>query len=225
MIELYTGVNGSGKSYHSVQTIIETLEAGKDVICTFRVNLEGLKHLRGRLHYRPDLTVVDLYNYAHHAHDLHDTKHTGAQTLVVMDEVYNWFDPRDWQRDDRELWVNFLKVSRHYRYDFVFICQDDQVDLDKKIRGLVDYSVIHRSLEKTFIPLKIWCLLTGRPWFFWARHYYQRGAVRGKVDSGFLALRKKYAKRYNTLEVFDHSLFEREMRKYIERHGNDEHAA
>ena len=51
MIELYTGTPGSGKSYHSVNTVLDWLSRGKTVISNFPIAIPYKKrYKRGKIY-------------------------------------------------------------------------------------------------------------------------------------------------------------------------------
>lgn len=221
MIQVYSGPTGSGKSYHAVDTIIKHLRKGLNVIADFPIELKGLKNIKGEFTYCPLLTIQFLVSYAELHHDM--SSMVENQTLVVIDEVYNYFDPRDFARDDRMLWVSFLKISRHYCLSFLFVCQNAKTDLDKKILMLLDYNISHKDIAKLQFGFQIIVLFTGK-WFLANKWSCSCGQSRTKIDSKWIHLNKRFAKRYNSHHIFDNSAFMRELKRYEKIHkGDDEY--
>lgn len=215
MITVYSGPTGSGKSYHAVETIITHLRRGKNVIADFPIDLSGLKNIKGEFVYQPLMTIQFLVEYAQTHNDM--TSMSENQTLVCIDEVYNYFDPRDFARDDRMLWVSFLKISRHYCLSFLFVCQNAKTDLDKKILMLLDDNVSHKDIAKLQFGFQILVLFTGK-WFIANRWSCSLGQSRIKLDTRWLHLNKKFAKRYNSHHIFDNSAFMRQLNIYENSH-------
>lgn len=215
MITVFSGTLGSGKSYDAVDTIIKHLRKGKNVICDFNIDLSGLKGIKGEFVHLPLMSIPVLITYAQKHNNM--DSFSEDQTLVVIDEVYNYFDPRDYTRDDRMLWVSFLKISRHYCLSFLFICQDAKTDLDKKILRTIEYDVVHKDVRKLQWGFQLLTLLTGR-WFLVIKWSCQKGIPRIKIDVTWLHLNKNFAKRYNSHHIFDNSAFMRELKRWQKLH-------
>lgn len=219
MITAYEGTLGSGKTYHAVKEIIQALRQGKNVISDINFDASGLKGMTGRFYYWPEMSVPALVRFDELYHD-----HIGFdehQTLVVIDETYNYFDPRDFDRADRALWVSFLKVSRHYCFDFLLIGQDCKTDLDKKIYRCIEYTVVHKNLTRLQWGFQLFCLLTGK-WFCCIQWSCSKGVPKIKLGVSWLHLNKRFAARYDSHQVFSNSAFARQLDKYQERYGLDD---
>lgn len=218
MITVYSGPVGTGKSYHAVHTIIEYLRMGRNVIADFPVDLTGLKHIKGQFFYRDNLTVPMLVRYAEQYHDL-QSEHE-HQTLIVIDEVYNYFDPREFGRPDRMLWMAFLKLSRHYCFDILLLAQDGKTDIDKKVIRMIDFDVVHKDLSRMQWGFQLLCLLTGK-WFLAIRWGCQKGIPKSKIDVQWVHLNKKFCWRYNSHHLFDASAFQRLLKEYMKKYGKE----
>src|SRR5262245_10926836 len=136
MIYLYSGTPGSGKSLHTAKDIVSKLKRGDSVIANFPVDLDYIrstplkrvlqkviklfklkKDLKGKFErsignyeYKdnPELTVKYLVQYAKKNH-----KHgKEGQTLLIIDECSILFNPRDFQRKDRDTWIKFFQHHR-----------------------------------------------------------------------------------------------------------------
>lgn len=139
------------------------------------------------------------------------------QLLVVIDEVYNYFDPRDFNAQDRKLWIAFLKISRHLRIDFILIGQHGKTDIDKKIMSCVDNATIHRSLIKLQWLFQLLCLLTGK-WFVAITWGCKKGVPAIKLDVNWVHLNPKYAGRYDSHHLFMDSSFAEMLKKWYVLH-------
>lgn len=220
MITCYSGTPGSGKTYHAVHDIIRWLREGKNVITDFPVDVDGLRGLKGKLYLCHDLSVPMLIRYADCNHDY--ASENEQQTVLCIDESYNYFDPRDFSRPDRPLWVSFMKLHRHYCFDIVFMVQDTKTDLDKKVYRMIEYDVVHKKATRLNWGFQLLCLLTGT-WFICIRWSCSKGQPRIKIDSRFVHLSKKFCKRYNSHHLFQNSTFGRQLADYIQKYGDGVH--
>lgn len=214
MIELFTGFVGSGKSYHAVKTGVQVAEAplsNKWVIANFPIkpkqskinkiteklfNKKFIKERKPRWIYKTndELTVDFLINKSLEMG--WDKKESSA--LVIFDEASIPFNSRNWNRPDRMEWIQFLTQSRKFGYDVIFITQDARL-LDKQIRALCEYEVVHKKLNNMFglgfLPftvfgaVKYWNGLNAR---------FTRGSLK------LMIYNKKIAARYDTLKLFDY---------------------
>ncbi|MEG1709606.1 MAG: zonular occludens toxin domain-containing protein, partial [Anaerovoracaceae bacterium] len=156
MIYLYTGTPGSGKSLHCAEVLYRSLMRGTNVIANFDINLtvfgkKSLKQQRkmGAFLYldNSDITPKYLFDYSVSFHRRNTNGHiVEGQTLVVIDECQILFNSRDWQAKDRMKWATFFTQHRKYGFDIILITQFDRL-IDRQIRCLVEYEVIHRNVR------------------------------------------------------------------------------
>lgn len=149
MITMYTGTPGSGKSYNACRRIFWRLKKKNhnQVIANFAVNREYFEKYKfsGQFyHFWPEkLNVPNLIEFAE---TMHEPKKE-SQTLLVFDEASLIFNAREWAKDgDRKEWLSFFAQHRKFGYEIIFICQDDR-QLDRQIRSLVEYEKIHRKVS------------------------------------------------------------------------------
>lgn len=64
--------------------------------------------------------------------------------LIVIDEAQLKFNNRDWNDAERAAWISFFTQHRKLGFDVLLICQFSGM-LDKQIRPLIEYEVIHRK--------------------------------------------------------------------------------
>ena len=109
MIRLYSGTPGSGKSLHNARDIIVRSQLGEPVIGNFDCNLE--KYKKANYTYCPNdrLTPKYLIEYSrqHFKGRRPGAKDEGA-ILLVIDECQLLFNSREWQRENRNQWLEFL---------------------------------------------------------------------------------------------------------------------
>lgn len=175
MIFFYTGVPGSGKSYHIAKEIYSALRKGKNVISNVDICIEKIVPKKnkplGAFVYMPihkwnensflkldnygklkptndKFSNIDgLYGFAKQFHKLsNDGKMIEHQTLIIFDECQEMFNSRSWNRADRLSWCKFFRLHRHLGYDCILSSQDDKC-IDKQIRAVLQTQVLHRNLS------------------------------------------------------------------------------
>ena len=206
MIYLYTGTPGSGKSLHCAREIYSRINRGQSVIANFDINLSVFKSKRRRrlgnfvyvdnCELSPDL----LMEYAVTYHKRNTNGHiTEGQTLLVIDEAQILFNSRDWQAKERMAWATFFSQHRKYGYTVILITQFDRL-LDRQIRCLVEYQVIHRKISNfQFIGMLLGLLFGGNIFIAITTWY----GVNEKVGSEIFVLRQKYSALYDSYKIFN----------------------
>lgn len=203
MIELYTGTPGSGKSLDCAEQIYHKINRGKNVIANFDINTSVFKRQKvGLFVYmdNSDMTPNLLMDLAlsYHRRNLngHIVEH---QTLIVIDECAIMFNAREWQARDRSDWAKFFQQHRKYGYDVILITQFDRL-IDRQIRSVVEYEVVHRKASnfKTLGWL-IGLLFRGNVFIAVTKWY----GMNEKTDSRWFVLRPKYARMYDSYKIFN----------------------
>lgn len=186
MITMYTGTPGSGKSYNASRRIFWWLKKKKNnnVIANFAITqsyFDKYKFNGQFYHFWPEnLTVDNLIEFARLEHK----QGVESQTLLVFDEASLIFNARDWMNDkDRKEWLSFFAQHRKFGYEIIFITQND-TQLDRQIRSLVEYNKIHRKVSNykilkylpftLFVCVQVWYSMkmkTGSEWFFYSDKY------------------------------------------------------
>lgn len=132
---VYSGVPGSGKSYHACRDIIT---CRYPVITNMRVSgksnvaVMDLRDIKPRL-----LMAYSLFYFQDH-------KFKENSLLLVIDEAQLLFNSRTWDSDDRFDWLEFLSQHRHYGYKVVLVAQDISM-IDKQFRCLCEFDCRHTS--------------------------------------------------------------------------------
>jgi zona occludens toxin len=143
----FTGTPGSGKSYDAVAKIIANLRMGRIVFTNIRgldqpLCLEMIKMLTGlddyslsrQLHYLPDHQVICFWN------------HVTPGALIVLDEVQNFFNARNWASKDNTEFNKWSSTHRHHGYDVVLLTQNIQ-RIDSAVRSLVEWTYVYRKMN------------------------------------------------------------------------------
>lgn len=208
-IELFTGFVGSGKSFAATKigvTIADAPAGRKWVIANFPIKQKKTffhwfrkkKFVDPRWIYKDneELTVDFLVNES--LKNGWNEKESSA--LVIFDEASIPFNARSFQRTDRMDWIKFLTQSRKFGYDVIFITQDARM-IDKQIRALCEYEVVHKKLNNMFafkwLNMFRLTLFAGVSYWNGLNAKYTKGQLRLYFYS------KSVADRYDTLRLFD----------------------
>lgn len=196
MLYFYLGTPRSGKSLHAAKDIITALKRGKTVIGTMYINRDAVASYPGTYIFVNiyKLCPADLMAYAR---KYNEKGHEG-QTLVVIDECHRIFNSRDFNNKDRRAWLDFFCIHGHYGFDFILITQNDR-QIDRQIRSLVEYSYIHRKGNNFGTGGKLLSLFVGT-FFVQIFLWYP---VKEKIGSNLSRYKKKYGQLYDSYMAFD----------------------
>ena len=201
MIYLFTGTPGSGKSLDVARVIKNKLRVKQPVICNFPINKKFVKnpdyfYFKGN----DDLTVEYLVRFARNYFDGKRVKESSI--TLVIDECQMLFNAREWNKSGRAVWNKFFQVHRHFGFDIVLVTQFDSM-LDKQLRALVEYEIVHRKVSNYGIKGCFIRLLMFAPVLFVRIKVWY--PMKQKVSSEFLRANKNLFKLYDTysLSFFD----------------------
>ncbi|MEE0929423.1 MAG: zonular occludens toxin domain-containing protein [Acutalibacteraceae bacterium] len=200
MISLYSGTPGSYKSYHAVCDVLSWLRRDKNVIANFPVDATKYfrnKKISGNFIFKTntDLTVDYLLEFAKKNHK---SNTLSAQTLVVIDEASILFNPRQFDRKDRAVWINFFANHRHFNYEFILIAQSDRM-IDRQVRCLLEYDIKHRALKNWNLTFAIISLVF-KGLFHCVEYWYP---CRLKTSTSLRKFNKRIASCYDTMSLFN----------------------
>lgn len=197
MIYLYTGTPGSGKSLDTARMIKGQLALKHPVICNFPINTKEVRNA-DLFHYKQneELTVDFLTSFAKEYFGNKRVKE--SQITLVIDECQMLFNARDWSKGDRAGWNKFFQIHRHFGFDVVLVTQFDSM-IDKQIRSLVEYEIIHRKISNYgFKGYLLQFLFLAPSLFVRVKVWYP---MKEKVDSTFFRGNKKLFKLYDTFAL------------------------
>lgn len=232
MILIYTGVPGSGKSYHLAKTIYDLLSKGTNVISNFNVDYEQVVPKKGKKvgqfiyvnnkefrenYYKPQCkahkdgefsAITGLINYARNFHKFHITskgekKYDEHQTALVFDECQNIWNSREWARKDRLVWNKFFCEHRKFGFDCYFTSQDDHL-IDKQIRALFEDEFYHRKMWNFVKSEDIAKIFRNifGEWFVCIKKKYGMKKKDAKMNVEYIKGDKKFFAFYNSSTVF-----------------------
>lgn len=152
-IYVVTGKLGSGKSLLAVDKIRQYVVQGRRVATNLDLKLENLLAPKRRavdVVRIPDKpTVADLEMLGKGC-DTVDEKRYG---LIVLDELGVWLNARTWADKGRQGVLDWLRHSRKFRWDILFLIQHPE-SLDKQVRqDLMEYLVKCRRFDKIKLPI------------------------------------------------------------------------
>lgn len=197
MIYLYTGTPGSGKSLDTARMIKGQLALKHPVICNFPINKKKVRN-SDLFYYKQneELTVDYLTNFAKEYFAGKRVKE--SQITLVIDECQMLFNARDWSKPDRSDWNKFFQIHRHFGFDVVLVTQFDSM-IDKQIRSLVEYEIIHRKISNYGLKGYFLQLIMLAPTLFVrVKVWYP---MKERVDSQFFRANKKLYELYDTFAL------------------------
>ena len=200
MISLYSGTPGSGKSLHIAQRIYHGLKVGRPTICNFEIKLDAIKKKYNKLPFmyidNMDLEPEVLIDYAKEFWKGKKVKEDSI--LLVIDECQIIFNSREWQKGNRKEWLTFFSQHRKYGYEIVLVAQFDGM-IDRQIRSLIEYNIMHRKASNFGIFGKVFTLLSFGSLFCAVKIWYP---LNERIDSKFFRGSKKYYNIYNSYDFF-----------------------
>lgn len=199
MIRLYSGTPGSGKSLHNAADIILWCRLGKPVIGNFDCELSRYK--KANYTYCPNdkLTPKFLMDYSR---KYFKGRRPGAKDentiLLVIDECQLLFNSREWQRENRNQWLEFFTQHRKFGYIITLIAQFDRM-IDRQIRSLIEYEFIHRKLSNFGFKGFMLSLAMGGNVFVSVQMWYP---LKERIGAEFIRARKKLWSIYDSYALF-----------------------
>ena len=182
---VYSGVPGSGKTYHAVRD----MRFCRYPVIT-NVNVSGI----------PGVAVLPLEKitpkllmaYATYYWQDHDLVENSL--LLVIDEAQLLFNSRSWNDANRMDWLAFLSQHRKYGYRCIFIAQDIKM-IDKQFRSLCEFDVRHTAASSISLFTRALSLFGMR--FTCAKYY--------NFDSDVLVFRDLYKISKRTFRYYNTS--------------------
>lgn len=199
MIYLYSGTPGSGKSLDTARVILNTIRVKKPIICNFSINVPAKMQDKSKyFHFwsNDELSVDRLVAFSRDYFSNHKFKE-GAITLVI-DEAQLLFNSREWNKKGRDYWLKFFTNHRHLGFDVILVAQFDLM-IDKQIRSLIEYEVIHRKVSNFGFKGYILMLFFLAPVLFCRVKVWYPMKI--KVDSTYYRYKPIYGKTYDTFDT------------------------
>lgn len=165
MILLYSGTPGSGKSLHLASDMKRWIHLFKaPVIGNFDFNGYACRPRGWGSYLEVDNSVLHpefLIYFSETYRKLRKWERIPEEhILLVIDECQLIFNNRDWSNETRPEWISFFTQHRKLGYRVILVAQFDQM-IDKQIRSLIEYEIIHRKVKNIGIGGKIFNLVSG----------------------------------------------------------------
>lgn len=200
MIELYTGVPGSGKSLHCAALILRQFKRGLPVIANFMLDLSNTTAVSEHLFsFCSNASLTPEYLASFSSCYFADKKIKEDEILLIVDEAQIVFSCRDWSRPDRSRWIEFFSQHRKLGFRVVLICQFRDM-IDKQIRNLVEYETIHRKANNCFAFTEALARVFPSCTFFVAITVWL--GMRKTVSRSIFRYHSKYANIYDSYSLF-----------------------
>lgn len=182
-IYVYSGVPGSGKTYHAVRDMRFN---GAPVITNINATTANTAVLP-----LSSITPELLTSYSHHYFTTH--KYRENALLLVIDEAQLLFNSRTWNDDSRFRWLEFLSQHRKFGYRIILVCQAIDM-IDKQFRCLVEFDVRHKALSNVSLFFRAVATLGFR--LTCANTYYYGTDVR--ISRSFYPISRRTYRFYDT---------------------------
>ena len=197
-IYLYSGTPGSGKSCHQSEVMYYSLKSGFDIVANYYFNVKKCGKIKGSFTELDNDQLTPSWLIAHSKEYFSDHHFAEGRILLFIDESQLLFNSRDWGRSDRSAWLSFFTQHRKYGYDIFLIAQFDRM-LDRQIRSLIEYNVIHRKFSNGSWKVKLLGLFLGGNSYMAVCVWYPMKQV---TSSSIHHIRKKWYSLYDSYKDF-----------------------
>lgn len=196
---LYTGTPGSGKSLHMAKRLYWDVRMHRPCVANFGINTSLFKN-GAESFTELDNTELTPKRLVRISETVFRTQEFREGTIrLYIDEAQVIFSNRDWRAEDRAEWVRFFTQHRKFGYEIVIVAQCDQM-IDKQIRSLVEYEVLHRKLNNSGWVGRLSALfLAGHPAVCAVTRWY---GMRMRLGAEWMLGTKKYYSLYDTRKMF-----------------------
>lgn len=200
-VYLLTGTPGSGKSLAMAKNIYWHVKTKRPVVANFEINRELFKD-SSSFYYCPNeaLTPGKLEEFARWYWSENGGCVKEDHIRLYIDEAQVIFSNRQWSKNTE--WVRFFSQHRKFGYEVHIIAQYDEM-IDKQIRALVEYQIMHRKLNNVgkigrFVNL----VLAGIPVIVRVMYWYP---MKMRLSSEWTIGTRKYFRLYDTFKTFQSS--------------------
>lgn len=203
MIELFSGVPGSGKSLHTASFIKDCCIYHHPLIINFPINTE-LKYVKraidlGLLIILDNIEITPTKLVALSRYFLEKKSYKEDGIHLILDEAQLLFNSREWNiNSNRMEWVSFFSQHRHFKYHIILVAQFDRM-IDRQIRSLIEYEIKHLKVRNLGWRGLCLCLFVGFNAVMCVKSWYGENFHMG---TNFIHIRRSLFKLYDTTYVF-----------------------
>lgn len=184
----YTGIPGSGKTYHAVMDMCHCRSA-----CITNVHVNGI----------PDTAVLPLNEitpemlmaFSNWWFAEHPYKENSL--LLVIDEAQLLFNSRNWNDKSRMGWIAFMSQHRKYGFRIILVTQDFKM-IDKQFRSLVEFEVYHTAASSIWLPMRLLAMFGFH--FTCANRRFPNDDSKTVIQRDLFHVSRKYYKHYDSTE-------------------------
>lgn len=184
----YTGIPGSGKTYHAVMDMCHCKSA-----CITNVHVTGI----------PETAVLPLdaitpemlMAFSNWWFSSHEYKENSL--LLVIDEAQLLFNSRNWSDKSRMGWIAFMSQHRKYGFRIVLITQDFKM-IDKQFRSLVEFEVYHTAASSIWLPMRVLAMFGYH--LTCANRRFPNDDTKTVIQRDLYHVSRKYYKHYDSTE-------------------------
>jgi len=201
MIQIFTGIMGSGKTLFAVECILEAFLKGSIVATNIKLNLLHVRRYcrnRGVVFQSRQYVFLEgeMLNFPHR----YLPKGTPSlPNLIVLDECAMLHPAREWQKTQKEFY-HFCLMMRRQFVNMIFICQRI-TQIDKQFRDLYQFRWNFNNLNRALVlPV-----LGQFPWQILIRVQYDQ--TNERLSWSFVPVMLSVARCYDTFQ--DVVVFER----------------
>ena len=147
MIICFMGWPGGGKSYDAMNKILDNIQLGRNVYtnidgCDDKVCQEHHKAITGL----SDLDYQTTFHFLTKEQVFHFWDFVKPGSLIVIDEIHNFFGNRDWDTQKNKDFVEWASTHRHYGFDLVMLTQHLE-KVDKHVRSCTEWTYEYRKIN------------------------------------------------------------------------------
>ncbi|WP_035240736.1 zonular occludens toxin domain-containing protein [Desulfobacter vibrioformis] len=147
MISCYEGLPGAGKTYDAMRKLLDNLSQGRRILTNIsgpdqEEKQEIIKHflnlddsqLKNNLVVLQDHQVIEFWDY------------TNPGDLIIIDEVQNFFNSRDFQSKANRAFGKWASEHRHMGVDLILITQNVE-RIESSVRSLIEFTYRYKKLN------------------------------------------------------------------------------
>lgn len=168
------------------------------MICNFGISTDKIKNCNGDFVELDNSSLTPEFLIDYSREYFADNRVREGVITLVIDECQLIFNAREWNTKGRNEWLSFFTQHRKYGYDVILVAQFDRM-IDRQIRSLIEYEVIHRKVSNFGVKGKIISMLSFGKLFVAVSVWYP---MKEKVGADFFKAHKKYYSLYDTYNMF-----------------------
>lgn len=217
MITVYTGTPGSGKSLHVAKDIYNILKFKKYAIVITNILIKedkfNLEQYERYIYIETGkVNVYDIWELSENWYNQHEYLSLNKLencVYLILDEAQLLFNARAWQSNSKLGWTEFFSLHRHVGLKVILITQM-LTNLDKQVRGLVEFECIHYKIKNMGYIGLFFNLICFGGLFRYVEYWTPKNE---KIQSYFFKYKKYLGDLYDTHALFKKPDFKSKTQK------------